>query len=92
MTMNRFIVMTASAKMPSRCWGRYGRVAVVETDLPAGEAPKMIGTHARGVVRIVDTWERRNMGSSNRNAFAKAVVEAEALANKLNAEHAHDLR
>jgi hypothetical protein len=30
--MERFIVMTAAANMPNSCWGRYGKVAVVETD------------------------------------------------------------
>jgi hypothetical protein len=78
--MTRFIVMTAAANMPSSCKGTYRRVAVVETNLPEGEKPKFIGDRAKGLVRIVETWERLNCGTSPRCAYAKALVEAEAMA------------
>jgi len=83
--MSRYIVMTASAKMPASCRGRYSRVAVVETSLPQGEAPKMISDRALGVIRIVETWERLNHGGP-RSAYAVALREADALAARLNAE------
>ena len=79
-----FIIMTATAKMPNSCWGRYMRVAVVETD---GTRPKMISERARGVVRIVQTWERRNASTRGPNtAFARATREAADLVAKLNGE------
>lgn len=83
------IVQTASANMPSSCWGKYGRIAVLEIDetqLPQGKArPSMISTHARGVVRVVRTWERLNIGITDRCAFERALKEAKALRDKLNA-------
>ena len=81
--MSRYIVMTASAKMPSSCWGKYGRVAVVEVEVSAPR-PKMISRRARGVVRIVETWERCFIGTTDRCAFYRAVAEAEELAARLN--------
>lgn len=42
MTMTkRYVVMTAAACMPSSCWGRYRRVAVVEVR-DGAEKPKQI--------------------------------------------------
>ncbi len=83
--MPRFIVMTAAACMPAKCWGTYRRVAVVELDssLPDGERPRMISARARGVARVVETWERRNVGTTDRCAYARALAEAEALAAEL---------
>lgn len=78
--MTRYIVMTACAKMPSSCKGTYRRVAVVETDLPGDEIPKMISDRARGVVRIVETWEARNVGKTRRGAYQKALAAAYGLA------------
>lgn len=79
--MDRFIVMTASAKMPSSSRGIYRRVAVVETD---GTQPKMISERARGCVRIVETWERCHVGKTERSAYARALKAATALAEELN--------
>jgi hypothetical protein len=87
--MARYIVMTASAQMPSSCRGVYKRVAVVElnTDyIDKGIRPLMISPTAQGVRRIVETWERCNVGSTERSAYAVAMREAEALAAKLNSE------
>jgi hypothetical protein len=83
--MTRYIVMTAAAKMPSTVRSPYRRVAVLEVDLPKGVAyPKMISDRAAGVVRVVRTWERLNVGLTARSAYAKALIEAEALAARLN--------
>lgn len=49
--------------------------------------PKMISDRARGVVRIVKTWEKRFLGTSNRCAAAKAYMSAQELAEKLNMEN-----
>jgi hypothetical protein len=84
--MTHFIVMHRSAHMPSSCRGQYRRVGVVETDLPIGQEPKMLSTHARGVVKIVKTWERLNHTTGGpRTAFSRALTEALEMASKLNA-------
>jgi hypothetical protein len=82
----RFIVLHASASMPGSCWGRYRRIAIVEI-VPGGSMPRMISARARGVVRIVETWEKLHTGHRAPNgdcAFSRAWKEAIALCNKLN--------
>lgn len=76
-----FIVMTATAQMPNSCWGHYRRLAVVE--VIAGCTPAMISRRARGVVRIIQTYERLNVGKTERSAYAEALVRARALCSKL---------
>ena len=85
MEKTRFIVMTAAAQMPSSCWGRYRRVAVLETTLPQGASPKMISDRAKGVKRIVATWEKCNVGTTRHCAYRQALAEAESMADRLNA-------
>lgn len=79
-----FVVLTASAKMPSSCWGTYRRVAVMEVQ--RGYDPCRIDTRLRGVVRIVETWERCNVGTSDRCAYSRSVRAAHSLAARLNAQ------
>lgn len=77
------IIMTAAAQMPSTCWGVYRRIAVVEIDsarLPEGcDRPRMISERARGVVRVVRTWERLHVGTTERCAYSRAFAEAREL-------------
>jgi hypothetical protein len=68
--------------MPSTVKARYRRVAVVEIE--PGATPRMISTHARGVVAIVETWERLSVGRTDRCAFARAMREASALCARLD--------
>lgn len=88
-TTPRWVVLTSAAPMPSSCWGRYVRVALVLMDpaaLPAGRrTPAMISERARGVVRIDRTWERLHDGGA-RSASARARAEALAIAAARNAE------
>lgn len=79
----KYIVKSSAAVMPSSCWGRYRRIAVLEVD-PDVESVTMISTHARGVREIVRTWEKLNVGTTNRCAYAKAMEEAEELCAELN--------
>lgn len=72
-----FVVMDSAARMPSKCWGRYRRVAVVEIE--RGAVPKMISSRARGVVRIVKTWERCH-AQGMETAFSRAMEDAQMLA------------
>lgn len=77
-------MLTAAAPMPRSCWGRYRRIAVVELCDGFAGRPKMISPRARGVVRIVQTWERLHVGITERGAYQRALVEARALAERLN--------
>lgn len=80
------IVKSSAAAMPASCWGTYRRVAVLEEEIgPNGPVqPAMISDRARGVVRVVRTWERCSARGGDRTAFARAMREAEALAAALN--------
>lgn len=82
--MARYLVKTAAACMPSTCWGTYRRVALIEVE-DGVEDVAMISERAKGVVRVVKTWERRNVGKTDRCAYAKALAEAEAECDRLNA-------
>ncbi len=85
-----FIVQTAAANMPASCWGRYGKVAVLEVD--AGlEFVHAITDRSRGCHQVVAVWDRLNIGSTDRCAFAIAEDEAYNYAAALNkqAERRH---
>lgn len=75
--MANYIVQTATANMPGSCWGRYGRVALIEVDSPEIQRVSMISTRARHVIRIVRLWDRVFWGTSNRCAFQQAIMAAE---------------
>ena len=77
-----YVILEASAKMPSSCKGRYARIAVCE--VVAGTRPKMISERARGMVRIVATWERVHVGGE-RSAYAVAMRDAQEYVAKLQA-------
>jgi len=79
-----YIVQTAAAPMPNSCWGVYRRVAVLEVE-PGVDHVAMISDRARGVRRVVRTWEARNVGTTPRCAYERALAEAESLAEHLTA-------
>ena len=83
--------MTSAAAMPQSCWGVYRRVAVLEVD--PGARPAMISERARGVRRIVATWERLNVGKValhaglrpvGRCAWSRAMKDAAEMAEEMN--------
>lgn len=80
----RFIVMTAGESMPQSCWGKYGKVAVVETD--GKTMPKQIHPKHKAVKRIVSEWRRQHIGKTEKCAFQVALNEAQELADQLNGE------
>lgn len=83
--MTHYIVQTAWAKMPGSVKAPYRRVAVIEVTSP-DVVPAMISQRARGVVLVVETWERCNVGFGKRSAYARALMAANALAAKLNGQ------
>lgn len=82
----RYIISDASANMPNSCWGVYRRIAILELEpnWPEGKFPAMISKRAKGVKRVVRTWERLNVGKTNRCAYNRAYAEAKAELTKLN--------
>ncbi len=79
-----FIVQTASARTGSR-FGEYRRVAVLE--VPEGVAQvSMISERSKDVVRVVETWERLNVGTTNACAYERALAQARVLRDELNAK------
>lgn len=83
--MSHYIVQTAAAAMPSSCWGVYRRVAVLEVH-DGVQHVAMISPRARGVVRVVHTQEKLNVGKTARCAYEKALAWATAYAAELNAD------
>lgn len=77
-----FAVVCSAAKMPSSCWGTYRRVAVVEID-PGVTSISMISDRARGVRSVVETWEKLNVGKTERCAYKRAWRKAETMARDL---------
>ncbi len=80
--MSKYIVMTAASRMPSSCWGRYGKVAVVETD--GINLPKQIHPNHAAVVQIVARWDRLFWGKTEKCAFKQALQNAKIMADRLN--------
>jgi len=81
--MSNYIVKTAAAAMPNSCWGTYRRVAVIEVQDGVTDVA-MISSRARGVINIVATWEKLNVGQTSRCAYRRALAEAQQMAADLN--------
>ena len=70
-----YSVVSSAACMPSSCWGKYRRIAILE--LTSGDTkPGMISERAKGVKLIVETWEKLNCGLTKRCAFERALGRA----------------
>jgi hypothetical protein len=87
-TATRFVVVSSAAAMPNSCWGVYRRVGVLEIAADADENRLTIDARRKGVVRVVTTWERLNVGTTARCAYQRALAEARELAASLAAAHA----
>jgi hypothetical protein len=81
-----YIVQSACAQMLASVKALYRRIAVLEVE-PGVTKVSMISTHARGVLRVVATWEKLHARGAS-TAYDRAMVEAEALCAKLNAHEA----
>lgn len=81
--MSHYIVKTASVSMPAKVRSPYRRVAVLEVEDGVASV-SMISSRARGVVRVVHTWERLNVGRNVRSAFAVALRHARNMAEDMN--------
>jgi len=80
-----YVVKTAGANMPASCWGKYGRVAVLEiADTLTVADIDRIDARSKKIVSVVRTWEKRHIGKTSRCAFQIALKEARELAEALN--------
>lgn len=80
-----WIVMSSSAHMPNSVKAPYRNVAIVRiTNEYANEnkLPKMISTHAKGVVEVKHYGKFHSRGKNT--AFHKAMKEAELEVLRLN--------
>ena len=75
------VVMTSQASMPNSCWGRYGNVAIVrvKADHPP---PKII--RDTNTAKVVWHSGPQNMGTTERCAFERTLVEAYEECERLN--------
>lgn len=80
----KFIVQSASAKMPSSCKGKYRRIGILLVDDLHTNGVKMISSRAKGVIKVIATWEKLNCGTTSRCAFSRAMDEAESMCDDLN--------
>ena len=84
--MSKYIIKSSAACMPSSCkYGPYRRIAVLEVE-DGVESVKMISPRARGVKRVVQTWERLYAGKTDRCAFGRAWRYAENLVASLSVQ------
>lgn len=79
-----YIVQAAATTPAANCWGTYKRIAVLEVEAGLTHVA-MISPRARGCVRVVATWEKLNVGTTDRCAYRVALKEAREMAEQLNA-------
>lgn len=83
----RGIIRSSLAHMPASCkFGRYRRVGllIVTDDVVRASDVRMLSTRARGVVDIVDIYERQSVGTMVRSAYVDAVRALRQRANDEN--------
>lgn len=85
MKSGRLVIKSSAAKMPNSCWGTYRRIGLLrlEPGLPEDFVPTMISNRSRGVVEVVETWECLNVGTTERCAYAVAMMQAEGLRDEM---------
>jgi len=72
-----YLIKTSSAQMPQSCWGHYRRIGLLEIEdgYALGDVHE-ISTRPRAVKRVIQTWEKLNLGSTERCAYRRALEEA----------------
>lgn len=85
--MSHFIIKTSRDRVPGLRYGiaDYYRIGVLEMEEGTTVA-KMISPRARGVVRVVETWDALYRGKTDRCAYARAMKEAQSLCDRLNGQ------
>jgi hypothetical protein len=70
--------------MPTSCWGRYRKVAVLR--VVPGYVPKVINDRPHGVLEIPWYEGQLNEGTTKRSAYYRALRQAEKYAQDQNGE------
>lgn len=88
MKIGNHVLRVSRAKMPGSCYGgsNYYRVAVIEVE-EGVDSVSMISKRAKGVRKIVRTWERVYAGQSFPNgecAASRAYQEAVTIMRELD--------
>lgn len=81
-----WIVMTSSARMPSSVRARYRNVALVKLDQHATARnlmPRKISTKDKSVLQVIH-YGHFHVGSTDRAAYQRMVIEAQRRARQLN--------
>ena len=81
--MSHYVIKISTAQTSAKCKSLYRRIAVMEME-DGAQPPKMISDRASGCVRIVRTWEKLYVGTTDKCAFEVALVEAKALIEMLS--------
>lgn len=72
--MYDYFLLDKCEKMPSSCWGKYRRLAIVGVPAGSGE-PSRIDTRIKGL-RIVSEWRALSVGKTERCAYRVALRDA----------------
>lgn len=75
MVRGNFAIISSADTSPSG-FGEYRRIGLVELDKSVDKIPTMITQRARGCSRVIETWERLNVGKTNRCAYQRALADA----------------
>ena len=75
MVRGNFAIISSSDSAPGG-FGEYRRIALVELDKSVDKIPTMITQRARGCSRVIETWERLNVGKTNRCAYQRSLADA----------------
>lgn len=81
--MAKFIVQSASAKVPTSWRGIHRKVAVLEVHDHV-ERASMISEHSKDVIRVVVEYGPLRVGKTERSEYARHLALCEAMAAKLN--------
>ena len=88
-----YLIKTSAAHMPGSCkYGPYYRLAVLEVT-EGTQKVAMISPRARGVVRVIATWEKLWGGAkTERGAYELAKKEAQEMVASLEKREARNKR
>lgn len=71
---SEIIIVTKTACMPSsNKFGRYGKIGVME--VKKGSTPKMISNRAKGVIKVIEIFDRLHIGKTSKGAFQRKIEE-----------------
>lgn len=79
-----YYVKVSAAQMPSNCYGKYKRVALVKIKNGSNRLPIRISPLDKSVDHILMLWDKVNVGITSRSAYSRVLTEAMSIKNRLN--------